>query len=183
MTLNKDQQQKIMLGTMLMFGIIYATNEFLLSPLANDRASLKDEMMKSEPLFREIRGQIARTRGLEIDGPVASATIAQVNALIPEGAAIAWGPPKIAEFFKSNGVEKATARMTNEIPEKELVGYRRLVWVIEIPNVDFVPFANALAKFENTEPLFECTGFEVQASRDQTGAQRVILNVQNLIKL
>ena len=183
MKLNKDQQQKIVLGTMLMFGIIYATNEFLLSPLALERAGIAEEITKAEPQVREMRGQIARTRALAVKGPLATKTIAQVNAMIPDGAPIAWCPPKIAEFFKTNGVEKTTARMNNEAPEKDLAGYRRLMWTIEIPNAEFASLATALSKFENAEPLFEFTGLENQASLDSATAQRATFTVQNIIKL
>lgn len=183
MKLNKDQQQKIVLGTMLMFGILYATNEFLLSPLATERETIATEITNAEPQMREMKGQVARARALSAKGPVATTMIAQVNAMIPDGAPIAWCPPKIAEFFKKNGVEKATARMNNEAPEKDLTGYRRLMWTIEIPSVEFGSFASALSKFENDEPLFEFTGFEIQASVESAAAQRATLTAQNIIKL
>ena len=100
MKLNKDQQQKIALGVMLVFGVIYATNEFLLSPLAAERLGLSEEMTTAEPRIRDMKGQLARVRGLAEKGPAADKTLAQVNAMIPEGSPIAWFPPKIADFFK-----------------------------------------------------------------------------------
>lgn len=183
MKLNKDQQQKIALGVMLMFGVIYATNEFLLSPLAAERLGLSEEMTTAEPRIRDMKGQLARVRGLAEKGPAADKTLAQVNAMIPEGSPIAWFPPKIADFFKNNGVDKAVAKLNNESPEKELTGYRRLVWSIDIPNADFVSFASSLSKLENEEPLFEFSGFELQATRERVDTVRASVTVQNIIKL
>jgi erythromycin esterase-like protein len=79
-------------------------------------------------------------------------------------------------------VEKAVARFGNETVEKELPGYRKLSWSVEISNVDFLRFATTLAKFENAEPLIEFTGFEIQADREQADTQRVLLSVHNIIK-
>lgn len=165
-----------------MVGVIYATNEFLLSPLANERVALADEMAANEPKLREMRGQVARTKGLSEKVPLASKSIDQVNAMIPEGSPVAWFPPKISDFFKSGGVDKAVARFGNETVEKDLPNYRKLSWSVEIPNVDFLRFATTLAKLENAEPLIEFTGFELQANREQFDTQRVLLSVHNIIK-
>lgn len=182
MKLSKDQQQKVILGAMLMVGVIYATNEFLLSPLALERAALADEMTSNEPKLREMRGQVARTKGLAEKAPAASKIIDQVGAMIPDGAPVAWFPPKISDFFKAGGVDKAVARFGTEALEKDLPGYRKLSWSVEIPNADFLRFASTLAKIENAEPLLEFTGFEIQANREQADTQRVLLSVQNIIK-
>ena len=183
MKLNKDQKQKIILGVMLMGGILYVTDEFLLTPLATERAALAKEMSADEPNVRRMRGEIARGRDLGLKSPEAKKTIAQIDSMIPDGSPIAWCPPKIADTFKALGVERVAARMSNESPEKDLNGYRRLVWSIEIPQVDFATFTYALAHFENKEPLFEFTGFEIQAQGDRVDLQRMTLTVQNIIKL
>lgn len=182
MKLNKNQQQKMILGSMLVVGVLYATNEFLFSPLAVDRARLAEEITAHEPKLREMRGQIARTKGFEEKAPQATKLIAQVDAMIPDGAPIAWFPPKISDFFKLNGVEKAVAKFGTETPDKELTGYRKLTWSIDIPSADFLRFAQALSKLENAEPLFEFTGFEIKANREQPDSQRFLLSVQNIIK-
>ena len=183
MKLNKDQKQKIALGTMLMVGIVYVTNEFLLSPLASERETLTAEMTASEPTLREMRGQIVKARTLATKGPEASNLLAQVDAMIPDGAPIAWCPPKIVDFFKKYEIDRVSARMVTEAPEKDLIGYRRLVWNLDIPHVDFATFTHALADFETSETLFEFTGFELQAQSDHLDSQRAILTAQNIIKL
>jgi hypothetical protein len=183
MKLNKDQKQKIILGSMLMVGVVYATNDFLLSPLAAERATMAQTMTDAQPKVREMRGQLARTRDLATKGPLAEKTVKQVNMMIPDGAPIAWFPPKVADFFKSRGIDKAAAKMNNESVDKDLAGYRRLVWAVEIPRVDYVPFGNAIAELENSQPLFEITGFELIATRESPDALRASLTVQNIVKL
>ena len=183
MKLNKDQKQKIILGAMLMAGIIYLTNEFLLSPLATECALLTGQMTEDEPKAREMRGKIARARDLATRTPQATKVINQINSMIPDGSPIAWCPPKFVEFFKRYGTENVVARMGNEMPDKELIGYRRLVWSLDIPRVDFATFTHALADLENAEPLFEFTGFDIQAQGDRVDTQHAILTVQNIIKL
>jgi hypothetical protein len=182
MKLSKPQQQKVVLGAMLMVGVIYAVNEFLLSPLALERVALADEMTSNEPKLSEMRGQMARTKGLEEKAPLATQTLSQVAAMIPDGAPIAWFPPKISDFFKAGGVEKAVAKFGNETLEKDLPGYRKLSWSVEIPSCDFLRFATTMAKLENAEPLVEFTGFELQSNREQADSQRALLSVNNIIK-
>jgi hypothetical protein len=180
--LNKNQQQKIILGVMLLGGVIYTANQFLLSPLAVERAKLSEEITANEPKLREMRGQIARTKGFEEKAPQSANLMAQVDSMIPNGAPIAWFPPKVSDFFKANGVDKAVAKFGTESVEKELNGYRRLTWSIDIPDADFLRFAHALSKLENAEPLFEFAGFEIKANREQPDSQRILLSVQNIIK-
>ena len=183
MKLNKDQKQKIILGVMLMAGITYITDDFLLSPLATERVTLAKEMEANEPNVRRMRGEIAKARDLGLKSPEAKKTISQIDSMIPDGSPIAWCPPRVVEVFKGHGVERVTARMSNESLEKDLTGYRRLVWSIDVPQVDFATFAYILADFENSEPLFEFTGFELQAQGEHPDMQRATLTVQNIIKL
>jgi ribosomal protein L29 len=183
MKLNKDQKQKILLGAMLMIGVVYATNEFLLSPLAAERVQLAESMTQNEPKLREMRGQIARAKDLMLKAPEAKKTVKQVEAMIPEGAPIAWFPPRVADFFKQHGIDRVSAKQNNETPDKELAEFRKLSWAVELPSCDFLPFAAALAEFENAEPLFEVSGFDIASSREQPDSTRVSLTVQNLIKL
>ena len=72
--------------------------------------------------------------------------------------------------------------MNNEFPEKELPGFRRLSWGIDLPRVDFVPFAAALAQLENEEPLVEVVSLQIDTSREDSESQRALLTVNNLVK-
>ena len=87
------------------------------------------------------------------------------------------------QFFKREGVEKTTARMAGELVEKELTGFGKFVWAIEVPRVEFITFAQALSALENGEPLMEVQTLEIEAGRDEAQFQRVSLTLHNIVRL
>jgi hypothetical protein len=183
MKLSKDQKQKLVLGGMLVVGVVYAYFEFLLGPLRKAEIAARHGMSELEPKIAAANAQIAKVAGLRAKQPEAQQYMAQVKGMIPEGSPIAWFPPRLADFFNKQGVEKVTARLNNETVEKELVGFRRLNWSLEAPQVDFISFAAALAALENAEPLVEVQSFEAEAGRENVGVQRVAVTLNNLINL
>jgi hypothetical protein len=72
--------------------------------------------------------------------------------------------------------------MNGEVADKELPGFRKLVWGVDLPKVDFVPFAEALAALENEEPLFEIGSLQIDASREEVGMQHALITLNNLVK-
>ena len=89
----------------------------------------------------------------------------------------------MAEFFKKQGIEKAPTRMNGELPDKELPGFRRLAWGVDLPKVEFVHVcAKAIAALENEEPLLEISTLQIDASREDVETQRALLTVNNLVK-
>ena len=92
------------------------------------------------------------------------------------------GSVRVGDFFKQHGLEKSTTRLAGEIAEKEMVGFRRMSWSIDLPKVAFVPFATAVASLENEEPLLEISGLQIESGRDDLGSQRALLTVSNYVK-
>ena len=183
MKLNKDQKQKLLLGGMIVIGVVYAYFEFLLGPLRQAEQAAIHSMNALEPKIGKAKAQIAKVAQLKAKQPEAKQFMDQIKAMIPDGSPIAWFPPRLVEFFKKHGVERVTARLTNETVEKDLTGFRRLNWGLEAPRVDFVTFAAALSALENEEPLIEIQSFEAEAGREDVGVQRVAVILTNLIKL
>jgi hypothetical protein len=72
--------------------------------------------------------------------------------------------------------------MTAEAMEKELPGFRRISWGIDIPKVEFATLGQAVAALENEEPLLEISTLQIDASRDDVEAQHAVLTVNNLVK-
>ncbi len=101
--------------------------------------------------------------------------------MIPEGSPVAWFPPRVSDFFKARGVDKAAARLNSETPEKTMVGFRRLAWSVELVKIDFIPFATALAQLENEEPLLEIASIHIEAMREDAESQRVLLTLHNIV--
>ncbi len=155
MKIGKDDIQKIGLGLLLLLGLIYGYFAFLLTPLKQRQSAADKSIAALAPEIAAARAQIRATQTLEQKAPAAQAVVAQVNAMIPEGSPVAWFPPRLAEFFKSHGVARVATRLNNEAAEKQLPGFRRLSWGVDLPKVEFARFAEALADLENEEPLLE----------------------------
>ena len=182
MKLGKEQIQRLMLGVLLLIAMIYSYFALLLGPLNVQQASTRKAIAAITPQIEAANAQIRRAQTVEQNAPAARATLDQINSLIPDGSPVAWFPPMIAEFFKARGIEKAATRMNNEFPEKDLPGFRRIAWSIDLPRVGFIPFATALAQLENEEPLLEITAVQLDSAPDNVELQRALLTVSNIVK-
>jgi uncharacterized membrane-anchored protein len=183
MKLTKDQIQKIVLGAMMFCGVIYAYFEFLLGPQSAGREKALKDAAALEPQISAARAQIAKTKAVEEKGPESQKLLDQVKSMIPDGSPIAWLPTKIADLFKREGIEKANARMLNEVSEKELTGFSKISWAVEVPRGGFLTFAAALSALENEEPLMEVQSFDIEATREDILNQRISFNLLNLVRL
>jgi hypothetical protein len=183
MKLTKEQTQKIALGAMMFCGVIYSYFEFLLGPLSAGRELAAKETEALAPKIAAARTQIAKTKAIEQKAPASLELLDQVKAMIPQGAPIAWVPTRLTELFKREGVDKASARMAGEPAERDLAGFGKFAWTVEIPRVEFITFARALAVLENSEPLMEVQSLEIEAGRDNVQFQRVSLTLHNIVRL
>ena len=181
MKLGKDEIQRLALGVLLLIAMIYSYFALLLGPLKVQQANTAKSIQAMEPQIAAAKAQIRKAQTVEESAPAARGTLEQIKAMIPEGSPVAWVPPQMAEFFKSRGVDKVSTRMNSELPEKDMPGFRRIAWGVDLPRVEFVPFAAALAQLENEEPLLEVTAIQVDGSREDIEAQHVLLTVSNLV--
>lgn len=182
MKLGKDEIQKLVLGGLLFFGVLYSYFTMLLGPLSKRQELTDVGVTALDGEITKAKAQIARTAEMERNAPIASATVEQVNAMIPEGSPVAWFPTRMAEFFKKQGIDKSATRMNNEVLDKELPGFRRLAWGVDLPRVEFVPFATAVAALENEEPLIEISSLQIDASREDVETQHALITVNNIVK-
>ena len=183
MKLTKDQKQKLALGGMIVIGVIYVYFEFLLGPLRRAEQAAASATKALEPKIAVAKAQMKKVEELKAKQPAAKQYMAQIKAMVPDGSPIAWFPPRIVEFFKKHGVDRVTARLNNETVEKDLTGFRRLNWGVEAPKANFITFATAVAALENGEPLIEIQSFEIEPLREDVGAQRSALILNNLMHL
>jgi hypothetical protein len=182
MKFGKDEIQKMLLGGLLLIGVIYSYFNFLLGPLAQRQAAVRKSVAEMEPAIASAKLQIKRTENMEAAAPGELALVNEIGAMIPEGSPVAWFPPRIGDFFKKQGVDKAATRMNSDNEDKSLPGFRRISWGVDLPKVDFVPFAAALAQLENEEPLLQIASMQVDSSRDEVESQHVMMTVQNIVK-
>jgi hypothetical protein len=182
MKLGKEEIQKIVLGVLLLFGLIYSYFDLLLGPLMA-REELSEKSIRGlGPLMINEKAQLETTKTMEEKAPAAAMTVLQVNAMIPEGSPVAWFPTRIADFFKHQGIDRVTSRLNSETTDKQFAGYRKLTWGIDFPKTEFVPFASAIAALENDEPLIEITSIQIDASREDVEMQHALITVNNLVR-
>jgi hypothetical protein len=182
MKLGKDEIQKLTLGVLLLFGLVYSYFDLLLGPLMQHEVTATQSVKALGPEIANAKAQIEKTRQAELNSPIATMPMRQVEAMIPEGSPVAWFPTRIADFFKKQGIDKASTRTTAEMIEKTLPGFRKISWGVDLPRVEFVPFGQAIAELENDEPLLEISAMQIDATRDDVETQHAFLTVNNLVK-
>lgn len=182
MKLGKEEIQKLILAGLIVLGVVYSYFNLLLGPLGKSQEATRKSITALGPEIAAAKAQIKRTDDVEKSAPASMETMRRVVAMIPEGSPVAWFPPRVGDFFKKQGLEKNSTRLNSEISEKEMVGFRRMVWGIDLPKVGYVPFATAVAALENEEPLLEISALQLDASRDDVEMQHAILTVSNIVK-
>ena len=182
MKLGKEEIQKLVLGLIMAAGVVYSYFALLLGPLQTQQATARKSAEAIEPEIVKAKLHIKKAQDVARSEAAANATVTQIGAMIPEGSPVAWFPPRIADIFKAHGVDKAGTRLNNEIPEKELPGFRRLSWGVELPKVDFNAFAAAVAQIENDEPLTEIASLQVNSTKEDAESQNALLNLYSIVK-
>ena len=182
MKLGKDEIQKLVLGGLLLVGVVYSYFDLLLFPLKKRQEATLKSTVALGPEIQNAQAQIKKTQELERTVPEKMVVLRQVDAMIPEGSPVAWFPTKVGDFFRRQGIEKATTKINSETPEKDLPGFRRLAWGIDLPKVAYGQFGSAISALENEDPLLEIRTLQIDASRDDAETQRSTITVNNLVK-
>jgi hypothetical protein len=181
MKLAKKEVEKIVLGSLLCGALLYAYFFLMLGPLKEREKKSLALVGEVQPKIDGAGAQIEKTRALESKAPAAQKTLARIKALIPEGAPVAWFPPRTQDFFKRQGIERAAIRLSNEFTDKELPGFRRIYWSIDLPKVGMLSLGRAIAELENEEPLLEITNVQIEAVKDNPEYAHAILTVATLV--
>lgn len=166
----------------MFFGVIYGYFDMLLNPVRRWQLTTATSIIALDPEIDKAKEQLKRSASVVNDAPKVVNSIAQIDAMIPEGAPVSWFPVLIADFFKKAGFDKAVTHMNAETVDKDTPGYRRVTWSIDVPRVDCIGFAKAIAQLENEQPLIEIQALSLESMRDDPEGQHVLLTVQNIIK-
>ncbi len=183
--LTKDQWQKIILSVIMLAILIYCYFEFLLNPLQASAVAAEAQSVKIEA---DIKGADARLRefgALKTRAAEAGDLVTQVNAFIPDGAPIAWFPPRIKAFFARQGMRECVVRPlgTDRTGDAELdKTFSNVAWGVDLPTTEFVPLGIALAGLENEEPNLEITSLRISTRAENPEQQQVTLDVLTLLK-
>ena len=175
--LSKDQIQKLLLSGMGFIVLVYVYFSFFLGPLNSSRDSMLNQINDLQTKVAGSKSELTKTANLEKQALTATTRFAALKALSPEGAPIAWFPPRIRTFFGNQGIDKVTARMegSGSYKEKDLENWSRYTWIIDLPQADFASLGKAIAALENTEPLLSVMRLNVKALPEDPQFQQVTI--------
>lgn len=181
--LSKDQFQKLFLSAVGFFVLVYVYFSFFLGPLNSSRDSSLAQIDELQGKVANSKNELTKTAKLEKQAEAATTQFAALKALSPEGAPIAWFPPRIKTFFANQDIDKASARLESNAPFKEadLANWTRYGWVIELPQADFSTLGRAVAALENGEPLLSITRINIKALSEDPQFQQVTLTANTAV--
>ena len=182
--LTKDQIQKIALSSLMMIGLIYCYFTFLIAGLNKTDAACATGIEDLDKKISQAQSTIKRSGSVEESARSAEETLAQVKDMIPEGAPIAWFPPRMTAFFARHNIKNIVTRNSgiDTAPDAVMRDFRNASWTIDIPQVGASALGITLAGLENEEKLMEITRLQVSTQADAPEKQRVSLNLFTLLK-
>lgn len=181
--LSKDQIQKIFLSSLGFIGLVYVYFTFFLGPLNTSRTGAEKRIAELQTKIASSRSEMAKANNLEQQASDATTRFAALKASSPEGAPIAWFPPRMKAFFGNHQIEKSTARLESSGPYKqpELAEWNRFTWQIELPQSEFRTVGKAIAQLENTEPLMSISRLSIKADASDPQFQQVNLTANTTV--
>jgi hypothetical protein len=183
LSLSKDQIQKLALSTIGFVVLVYVYFSFFLGPLNASRTSMQTSINDLQAKVGSSKNEMAKATNLEKQASAATTRYAALTNLSPEGAPIAWFPPRMKIFFSTQQIEKTTARLDSSVPFKEadLSKWMRYNWMLDLPQTDFSTLGKAVAELENNEPLLSINHINIHALTDDPQFQQVNLTVATAI--
>jgi len=182
--LSKDQIQKVILSAIGFVFLLYVYFTFFLGPLSRSRATMEQTMVALQNKLGSSKTEMRRTASLEHEAGAATARYAALQALAPDGAPLAWFPPRIKTFFANEGIDKAAAQLgsSDNPKEPELSGWSRYTWMISLPEADYAALGKAVANLENSEPLLAIDRLTIRTQIEQPQFQQVEIVATNTIQ-
>jgi seryl-tRNA synthetase len=176
--LSKDQVQKLALSTIGFIVLVYVYFSFFLGPLNNSRDTAEAQITELQGKVASSKNELAKTANLEKQADASTKRFAALKALNPEGAPIAWFPPRMKAFFANQEIDKSTTKFETSVAFKDtdLANWMRYNWVLELPQTDFATLGKAVAALENAEPLLSITHISIKAGPEDPQFQQVTLN-------
>jgi hypothetical protein len=179
--LSKDQIKKLMLSAMGFVVLVYVYFSFFLGPLNSSRDTMLGQIDEFQGKVINSKNELTKTSKLEKQAETATTRFAALKALSPEGAPIAWFPPRMKTFFANQEIDKATARLETSavFKETDLANWMRYNWLLELPQADFATLGKAVAALENSEPLLSITRISIKALPEDPQFQQVTLSASS----
>jgi hypothetical protein len=182
--MKKDKIQKIVLSAVGFVILLYVYFNFFLGPLNRSRNTMLASMKEKQSKLDSSKSEMSKAATLEKQAKTATMRFAAFKALNPEGAPIAWFPPRIKVFFANEQIDKAVARLEGSavFKQAELADWLKYSWVINTPQADYARVGKAIADLENAEPLLSIMKISIHSIQDQPQFQQVDLVASNIIQ-
>lgn len=173
----KDQIQKLALSSIGFIVLLYVYFSFFLGPLNRNRETMERTMADLQQKLGSSKTEMTKAASLEQQATTATSRFSALQGLSPEGAPIAWFPPRIKLFFANQQVEKATIRQESSTPYKqpELANWMKYGWLIDLPQTDFITAGKAISELENSEPLLSISHISIRTGTEDPQFQQVNL--------
>ena len=182
--IKKDQIQKVALSAVGFVFLLYVYFSFFLGPLNRSRNTMLAAMKDKQGKLNSSKSEMSKAATLEQQAKTATTRFAAFKAMNPEGAPIAWFPPRMKVFFANEQIDKAAARLEGTVGFKqaELADWLKYNWLINLPQADYATVGKAIADLENAEPLLSITKLSIHLMQDQPQFQQVDLVASNIIQ-
>lgn len=181
---SKDQIKKLVLSAMGFVFLLYVYFTFFLGPLQKARTDKLAQIADRQQKIDSSKSEVQKAANLERQAKDAMARFAALKGLAPEGAPIAWFPPRMKTFFTNQGIDHAVARLESNtnFKQSELGAWTKFNWLIELPQADFVTFGKSVAELENAEPLLCITKLSIHVLNEQPQYQQVAIAATTVIE-
>jgi hypothetical protein len=184
LNLNKEQLKKLVLSLMGFVFLLYVYFIFFLGPLEKARDTTLGEITDRQRKIDSSKSEVNKAASLERQAKDSMARFTALKGLAPEGAPIAWFPPRMKNFFANQGIDRAVARLESNtsFKDNDLAAWTKYNWLIDLPQADFVALGKAIADLENAEPLLSITKLSIHATPDQPQFQQVAVAATTVIE-
>ena len=181
--MNKEQTKKLILGAFGLIGLVYVYFSFFLGPLNKSQHALEGRIKGLQDKIAMSKSEISKATKLEENAHAATVRYDALRTLSPEGAPIAWFPPRMKTFLASQQIDRVTTRLESSgaFKEKELAGWDRYLWIIDLPQADFQSLGKALALLENSNPLLSIKKLRIHAATENPEIQEIVFNAATVI--
>jgi hypothetical protein len=182
--LSSDQIKKLLLSAMGFVFLLYVYFSFFLGPLQKMRSATLSEIQQVRSKIDGSKNEMAKASTLERQAKDATTRFAALKTLTPDGAPIAWFPPRMKTFFGNQQIDKAVARLESNTAFKqpELSSWTKYNWLIDLPEADFAAIGKSIADLENNEPLLSITKLSIHVLPNDPQFQQVAIAATTVIQ-
>jgi hypothetical protein len=179
-----DQIKKMALSAMGFIFLLYVYFTFFLGPLQRSRNVALADIDELQKKIEGSKGEMTKAAVLERQAKDATGRFAALKTLSPDGAPIAWFPPRVKTFFANQQIDKAVARLESNtnFKQAELSGWTRYNWLIELPQADFAALGKSIADLENAEPLLSISKLSIHVVPNESQFQQVGIAATTVIE-